>query len=352
MADDWYYSSGGKKTGPISPIDLKRLAGQGLLTPVDLVWKEGMSQWVPARAVKGLFAANTNPVQTPAPVVATRPRQFHEVHPFDKLIDAARAACPEELADRISVVAGQAGILALYIAAAVTMIGGILLAVRANSFVAFLGGAGVSIAVLVGQYIAYRLLGACRLAIASNRSVVSSLAIPDSAFVLITVATGAGVLGLLWAAIQDGQFSLFVGALATLVVGAFAALVSLTPGGLSLEVEPDCRAAQEAVGVLTFVVKLMLRCTPLVFAAGVAFATYSLIETVVLVMKAQPEGLLFAESAILGTVGGLFALIAVPVYAYFLMLIYYLTLDVVSAIVSLPGKLDLMAEQNGRASQP
>lgn len=363
MADDWYYSDAGNKTGPVSPNELKRLADSGALTPTDLVWREGMAQWVPARAVKGLFAAAASAAPaappsaapTSAPPPSRRPRPLlptSDWHPLDHAIDAARSACPDDLAETISGVAGRIGVVALYLSAAITLIGSVLLAVRANSFVAFVTGLGVCVAVVVGQYIAYRLMGACRTAIASNRSVLSSLAVPDSAFVLITVATIGGVAGLVWMSIEARQVSLFVAAVVALAVGVFAAITAVTPAGLRIDVEPDCRAAQEAVGVLTFLVKLLLRCTPLLFTAGVAFATYLLIESVVVVMKADGRGLLFAQQAIATTIATLFAVIAIPIYAYILMLLYYLTLDVVSAIVSLPGKLDLIAERSNEPERP
>jgi hypothetical protein len=356
MADDWHYSSGGKKNGPVSPIALKRLAETGILTPTDLVWREGMQQWVPARAVKGLFpespTAQPPAAAAPLPAATPTPRRAlpsSDWHPLDSVIDAARAACPNDLAETISGVAGQIGVLALYVSAAITLIGGILLAVRGNSFGAFVAGVGVTIGVLVGQYIAYRLLGACRTAIVANRSILSSLAIPDSVSLLIAVATIAGVIGLIWTSIQAGQLVFFVAASGVLAVGAFAALTAVTPAGLSVDVEPDCRAAQEAVGVLTFVVKLILRCTPLLFASGVAFATYRLIASVVFVMKAEAREGFLAQQDVAAAVSILFAVIAIPIYAYVVMLLYYLTLDVIAAIVSLPGKLDLIAERSDEA---
>jgi hypothetical protein len=353
MAEDWHYTSGGKKIGPVPPVELKRLADTGILTPTDLVWREGMQQWVPARAVKGLFpdtqAAPPPAAATAPPAAPSTPRRAlpsSDWHPLDSVIDAARAACPDDLAETISGVAGRIGVLALYISAAITLIGGILLAIRGNSFGAFVAGIGVTIGVLVGQYIAYRLLGACRTAITANRSILSSLAIPDSVFLLITVSTIAGTLALLWAAIQTGQLVFFVGAVAVLAIGTFAAITALTPTGLSLEVEPDCRAAQEAVGVLTFAFKLVLRCTPLFFTVGIAFATYRLIEAVVFVMRSEGREALFVQQAVATTLGMLFTVIAIPLYAYLLTLAYYLTLDVISAIVSLPGKLDVIAERS------
>lgn len=75
MADDWYYTQRNERHGPVSPAKLKSLAAEGWLTPTDLVWKEGMPNWVPAGKVRGLFAnplvrTLTSPVDG---VVATSP---------------------------------------------------------------------------------------------------------------------------------------------------------------------------------------------------------------------------------------------------------------------------------------
>ena len=55
MADQWHYSVKGEKKGPISSGELKQLASAGKLSRSDLIWKEGMANWVPAGKVKGLL---------------------------------------------------------------------------------------------------------------------------------------------------------------------------------------------------------------------------------------------------------------------------------------------------------
>jgi hypothetical protein len=57
MSEMWYYNRGGATVGPVSAPDLKQLASSGQLVPTDLVWKEGMRDWVPAEQLKGLFVA-------------------------------------------------------------------------------------------------------------------------------------------------------------------------------------------------------------------------------------------------------------------------------------------------------
>jgi len=54
MSQQWYYSKGGQRQGPVGSEQLKTLAATGQIQASDLVWKEGMGQWVEARKVKGL----------------------------------------------------------------------------------------------------------------------------------------------------------------------------------------------------------------------------------------------------------------------------------------------------------
>jgi len=58
MATQWKYKQGEKEFGPVTSQKLKELAAAGQLTADELVWKEGLSDWVSARRVKGLFDSN------------------------------------------------------------------------------------------------------------------------------------------------------------------------------------------------------------------------------------------------------------------------------------------------------
>jgi hypothetical protein len=57
MADEWYHAKGDQLAGPVSGKALKELARNGDLERADLVWKEGMEDWVVAERVTGLFPA-------------------------------------------------------------------------------------------------------------------------------------------------------------------------------------------------------------------------------------------------------------------------------------------------------
>jgi len=51
----WYYARDGVRYGPFHKGKLRDLARSLELQPEDLVWGPGLSAWVPAREVEGLF---------------------------------------------------------------------------------------------------------------------------------------------------------------------------------------------------------------------------------------------------------------------------------------------------------
>jgi hypothetical protein len=58
---EWYYTRNKEQCGPVNSTQLKELAAQGELLPTDLVWKDGMTQWVSAATLKSLFAEPSAP---------------------------------------------------------------------------------------------------------------------------------------------------------------------------------------------------------------------------------------------------------------------------------------------------
>jgi hypothetical protein len=56
---EWFVTHEGKQFGPVSMDDLKFEAERGELNPrLDMVWKSGMEDWIPAGEVEGLFKRN------------------------------------------------------------------------------------------------------------------------------------------------------------------------------------------------------------------------------------------------------------------------------------------------------
>lgn len=111
MNAEWYYVHEGIRRGPIGGAGLAELAESGGLAGTDLVWRDGLAQWVPAGALNDLLTmppvskappplpADVAPPQTAplptalpvaefaeeaAPVVPYQPKEFKEL--YDQLL--------------------------------------------------------------------------------------------------------------------------------------------------------------------------------------------------------------------------------------------------------------------------
>lgn len=63
----WFVSRRGQKDGPYSDAQLKGMAVGGTLTAADLIWKEGLTDWVAAGRVRGLFPVQSTVTGPPKP---------------------------------------------------------------------------------------------------------------------------------------------------------------------------------------------------------------------------------------------------------------------------------------------
>ncbi|MDR0610094.1 MAG: GYF domain-containing protein [Planctomycetaceae bacterium] len=54
-SQQWYYRKGVARFGPVSSAEIKKMAAEGKLEPTDLLRGVGMTEWVPASKIKGLF---------------------------------------------------------------------------------------------------------------------------------------------------------------------------------------------------------------------------------------------------------------------------------------------------------
>jgi hypothetical protein len=56
MSAEWYYTTNKQQMGPVTWNELRELADVGILKPHDLIWSDGMDEWVKAINQNGLFA--------------------------------------------------------------------------------------------------------------------------------------------------------------------------------------------------------------------------------------------------------------------------------------------------------
>ncbi|MDO5653070.1 MAG: GYF domain-containing protein [Brachymonas sp.] len=71
----WWYASNHQKYGPYSEAQLRELAQEGQIQRDDLVWHQGLDDWVMAASIEGLVPAHLLPPLPPTPVVDALPAQ-------------------------------------------------------------------------------------------------------------------------------------------------------------------------------------------------------------------------------------------------------------------------------------
>lgn len=72
MATLWFYASGNERKGPVSEAELQDLIRSGALKQNDLVWAEGMADWIPL-SKSPLAPSGQEPATEPPPPPAFPP---------------------------------------------------------------------------------------------------------------------------------------------------------------------------------------------------------------------------------------------------------------------------------------
>jgi GYF domain 2 len=135
MVEMWYYTTEGKQQNPVALADLKRLFGEGVLKPTDMVWKEGMDRWIRASSLRELFADTTAKLETPATRRASVPAvALDEPRPQTAIRADDREAAPRR---RVPAQRGgsSAGVIVVLVLGAMVLLGALAVGVFILIFV-------------------------------------------------------------------------------------------------------------------------------------------------------------------------------------------------------------------------
>jgi len=76
MPTQWHIARDGTEIGKATSDELRSMARTGALLPSDQVWRDGMSEWRPAKSLSGLFSSEPPP---PPPSSASSPMLVDEI---------------------------------------------------------------------------------------------------------------------------------------------------------------------------------------------------------------------------------------------------------------------------------
>ncbi len=236
-----------------------------------------------------------------------------------------------ELCTKWLTVFGHYSILA---ASALSLLIGIIGAIRLESFTFFLMSLGFAVGILVVQYIAHRFLKAGEILIGNNPSSLSSGAFLDSVGLIAMISGILALLYSLYPAIKGPSLEFLIMGVASFVFLEFVALVALNPKTVNLDVIEKTSAGQEAIGIITFFIKKLMRLVPILFGIGLVVGTIILL---VHFFGLFGKNLGLASMRFASPRGDYFNLIAIgllPFISYIAFVILYLQIDIIKAILS------------------
>jgi hypothetical protein len=368
MSPEWYYrQNSGVQEGPISAGGLKRLADAGTLRPDDMVWQDGMKLWVPAKQVKELFSSDlssssidcSDPAFERSATAFARSREGESRHLFDRFLDAVRKRFPANSVDSTWRLFAACGYHGLYAAMAMSFVAGLVFAHAERNYLLLLAGVGVVFLLAVLQYAAGRFIGALDRLIRSVPSQLSSSAFLDF-HALLHMIVGLVVLLMLavWA-VHVNDFVYILPGMAAFIVCQYAALLALKPEVLSLCIVSETGPAEEALGILAFLLKSAARLVPVIFGVGIVWGTITLIRACVLEFfptrmlppLEHPDNVdrlrhLPAEFLALEGIESLIAFALLPLLMYLVFVFCHLQLDLLRALLALPSRIDRLIDKN------
>ncbi|HLA85504.1 MAG TPA: DUF4339 domain-containing protein [Thermoguttaceae bacterium] len=347
----WYYASEDQRFGPISTVELKRLAERGQLTPADLVWREGMTDWTAAGQVKGLFhpTAPSPPEAAPGAVPPAPPTTSAvgaEVarakiapasrHPVEMILALAQSTVSEAFVEssvRLFVLAGH---WAMYVAMLLALVAGAAVSFQAevNQFVYILMGLAAVPVLAVMQFAAAKFCEALDRVNRSTRATVASTVLVDLIGVVSMVAGLILLLAITAQAVLMTQYAAILVALLVFILCQHLATVSFVHVDPGVIVSDQLSPGEEALGTLCALLKASARVVPVAFGAGVCWGTIMLLVACVQCFQGgemTAAGSMLALLAVLNIL--LFA--ALPMLGYVVFLAFALMFDVLDGLLTL-----------------
>lgn len=240
----------------------------------------------------------------------------------------------DELVDRIT----NAGHWSLLVVAVLGLLIQ-LVASFAHDGSAIFKGIGWLVVLPLLQYTAIEFLGATRDLVQSNKTQLGSESfLRCYALVALVAAILIFVGSIVWAA-DAGQLQIFLFGLAFTALSVATAWLALNPSLVAIEVNRSSSAGEEALGILSFFVKTGVRLVPIFYGVTLLVgAIHGVLLVLGMIGDTRIELIGAVARAELTAPMLLWAALS-PFLAYIAFVFYFLVIDLLRGILSIPGAM-------------
>jgi hypothetical protein len=257
------------------------------------------------------------------------------IHILDRFLNWIRKVCPPETFDKIADWCAKYGHAGIVAAQVLVVLFFIVKAFKTQSIGEGLGvlihGIGVALLLVILQYTADKFLHAGKRFIESTPSRLSSSAFLDCSALLLEIS---GLLIFLGMATEG-----WVNALLGLAIWSLLEAIALTamhPEMVNVSIEEDVKAGEEAIGILSFFAKSVLKIVPIAYGVGAIVGAIALVLAGFSLLKGNPA------DAGNDAIALIIVFACLPFVSYILFMVYHLFIDILQSILSVPRKLDKM----------
>jgi hypothetical protein len=258
------------------------------------------------------------------------------VNLLEKVVEFFKGVLTSKLLEFCIKWAYRIGHFGIIVAACLGFLFALIFAIRSNSFQAFLYGIGWVILIFVVQYTAHKFSNAGETLIKDNPSKLSSKIFLDCFGFLVLIGGVVIFIVFIIQAIQIGSVYPFLAGLGTFIFLEFIALISFNPLEATINVEEGNSAGKEAIGIITFFIKALMRLVPIFFGVGVAIGTIMLFIDAIGLFGSN-VGMAWIRGY--ATAMQILNAALLPFLSYIFFVLLYLIIDLIQSILAIPGRL-------------
>jgi len=262
---------------------------------------------------------------------------------IDCLLDYFKARLSSEFFESNAAWLTKLGNWGLYLAALLGFIYAVCYAIKYDAFSIFLAGIGWVLLVLIAQYTAGKILSTSNNLIKSTPSQLSSTSFVDCLAVIYLITGFLFFFYYVYLAIRIEILEYFWIGLGIFITCEFLAMISMHPQMLNISISKNTNAGEEAIGLLSFFMKGILKLTPIAFGSGIIIGSTNLVIAIYKLISGGDPILTNLEAYISGII--IITSATIPFLAYIYFLIYYISIDIILSILMLPKKLDLLSQR-------
>jgi hypothetical protein len=300
-ATKWFYSQNGQQAGPVSFQRLKSLAEAGTIHRNDLIWHEGLTDWILAEDQPGIFSnphRSKSKARISSPGTGSRPSIQAQTVVWDILLETLRDTTSDKILSDIYRIAVQISSLTLTAASILLATFVLILGVKHDSLEACLWGLIGFAVISTSKFIGVHLSIAADELIQSTPNRLSSKRFTSTvAARYLLAAFSFSAIGFFYALkFSDGFFHWksiderwFVIAFAIQIPfsALYAALAALHTGYMNITIDDGINAAHEGIAIRSFGLKLAIRFAAIWFATGSLLGFLSLLWANILILKGE-----------------------------------------------------------------